>query len=53
MLFNFALEYDVWRVQINEDGLKLNGTHQRLDYANYVNILGRSVRSIKNTVGWS
>ena len=39
MLFNFALEYAIRRVQVNQDGLKLNGTHQFLAYADYVNLL--------------
>ena len=47
MLFNFALEYDIRRVQVNQGGLKLNGTHQLLAYADDVNILGRSVDTVK------
>ena len=32
--------YVIRRVQINQDGLKLNGTHQLLANADDVNILG-------------
>jgi hypothetical protein len=27
LLFNFALKYALRRVQVKQDGLKLNGTH--------------------------
>ena len=47
MLFNFALEYAIRRVQVNQDGLKLNGTHQLLAYADDVNILEGSVDTVK------
>jgi len=47
LLFNFALDYAIRRVQVNQDGLKLNGTHQLLAYADDVNILGRSVHTVK------
>ena len=47
LLFNFALEYAIKRVQVHQDGLKLNGTHQFLAYADDVNILGGGVHTIK------
>ena len=46
MLFNFALEYVIRKVQVNQDGLKLNGTHQLLAYADD-NILGGSIHMLK------
>jgi len=47
MLFNFALEYAIRRVQVNQDGLKLNGTHQFVVYADDVNILGGAIHTLK------
>jgi len=47
LLFNFFLEYAIRRVQVNRGGLKLNGTHQLVVYADGVNILGGSIRSVK------
>jgi hypothetical protein len=50
LLFNFSLEYAVRRVQVNQDVLKLNETHQLLVYADDVNIKGRSVHTSKENV---
>ena len=47
LLFNFALDYDIRRVQVNQDGLKLNCTNQVLVYAGDVNILVGSVHTVK------
>jgi len=48
MLLNFALEYAIRRVQVNQDGLmKLNRTHQLLAYTDDVNIPGGSIYTLK------
>jgi hypothetical protein len=47
LLFNFALEYAIRTVQVIQDGLKLNGAHQLLAFADDVNILERNVHAVK------
>jgi len=47
LLFNSALEYVIRRIQVNQKGLILNGTHQLLVYAYDVNILTGSEHTIK------
>ena len=47
MLFNFPLEYTIRRDQVNQDGLKLNGTHHLLAYDDDVNILGGTMPTLK------
>jgi len=42
MFINFALEYAIRNIPVNQGGLKLNGTYQFPIYADDVDIMGGS-----------
>jgi hypothetical protein len=46
-LFTCAFEYAISKIQANQEGLKLNGTHQILVCADDVNLLGGNIHSMK------
>jgi hypothetical protein len=47
LLLKFGLEYAIRKVQENQLEVKLNGTHQLLVYADYVNLLRANIDTIK------
>jgi hypothetical protein len=46
----FALEYAIRKVQENQAGLKLNGTHHLLAYADDVDLLGDNIDIINKNL---
>ena len=49
MLFDFVSEYAVWKVQANQEGLKLNGAHQLMISVDHANLLSENIHTVRNT----
>ena len=47
LFFNSVVKYAIRRVHVNQDGLKLDGAHQLVVYADDIYILGGSVHTMK------
>jgi hypothetical protein len=49
LIFSFAVECAIRKVKENQMGLKLNGAHQLLFYADDVNLLGDNIDTINKS----
>jgi hypothetical protein len=47
--FKLRFSYTIRKVQGNQVGLKMNGTHQLLDYAEEMNLIGDNIDTINKT----
>jgi hypothetical protein len=49
MLFNYAFEYAIMKVQEKQVGPKWNGTNQMLVQADVANLLGNKINALRKT----
>ena len=50
LLFNFALDYAIRRVQENRIGLDMNGKYQLFVYADDVNMRGQNLQTVRENI---